>query len=105
MSSQLDKDISIINSLERLSKDLGKGTFVIQDHWDGDLNAVGIAKQENAGILVYISIFGCSEGRYDVHLELPPKLEDPPYEDAAEYYNVDYLSLAVIVSKHFEANL
>ncbi len=42
----------------------------LQDHWDGDLCAVGIASPGDAGRLAYVSCWGQPPGCYHVELEV-----------------------------------
>jgi hypothetical protein len=101
MSSTPDKDDVIIRVLDRLRHDLGAGAFDVVDHWEADLNAVGIASPKNHGVLVYISTSGQSEERYHVELELPPAPgDDFPYQDAGSFSQLDYPQLLDIVRQH-----
>jgi hypothetical protein len=68
----LQKHKSITELLDRLRTRLGTAAFDVIDHWEGDLCAVGVARPDEHGILVYVSTFGEPEGSYFVSLELPP---------------------------------
>lgn len=85
MKTTLIKNEVILRLLDRLTEHLGPGTFDIVDHWEGDLYAIGIARPDNPGFLVYISIFGHHNDTYFVSLELPPAAgSDLPYSQAGE---------------------
>jgi hypothetical protein len=67
--SNLVKDAAIIELLQRLRRDLGAGSFVVCDHWDADLCAVGVAKVGDERTLAYVSVYGNSPGAYYLELE------------------------------------
>jgi hypothetical protein len=52
----LAKDEGLLSILRRLRRDLGEDAFVIEDHWEADLNAIGIARPDDRRFLVYITI-------------------------------------------------
>jgi hypothetical protein len=96
-----DKDPTIRYVLARLEADLGPGAFVIQDHWEQDLMAVGIACPHELGRLAFISTFGCAPERYDIELELPPQPgSDFPYSDGGRFWGVEYDALREITTRH-----
>jgi hypothetical protein len=104
--SALQKDESIIRLLDRLESHLGKGAFVIMDHWEGDLCAVGIARPDNHCVLVYICTAYEPADTYFVSLELPPKAgEDQwanhPYTPAGEQRVHGFDALLHLVKRHF----
>lgn len=66
------KDPAILTALAYLSEHLGAGEFAIADHWDFDFFAVGLARRDDLGVLVYISCFSEPAGCYDYESELPP---------------------------------
>ena len=73
----------------------------VEDLWEADLCAIGVAAPSEPGRLVYISTFSKPPGQYDVTLELPPQLSDElPYESASEWLELDFEGLATIVAKH-----
>jgi len=87
-----------INALAlRLGEDLGSGCFNITDHWEADRRAIGISKQENPGVLLYIHTD--EEAKlFFAALELPSETDD--YENAGEYADLTYHELLVIIKKH-----
>ncbi len=67
-----EKDQSIVEVINNLYERLGQDYFDIVDHWEDDLDAIGIGSPTNNKILVYITTVATHPGHYDVHLELPP---------------------------------
>lgn len=54
---QLNKDDKIKSVVRHLADKFGEDKFKIMDHWDGDLNAIGLVDNEEKS-LVYISTYG-----------------------------------------------
>ena len=95
------KDRSIITLVGKLRARFGPDAFVIRDHWESDLCAIGIAALDEPTRLVHISTFGKPEGRYDVSLELPPVPgDDFPYTPAADRWDLDFEGLATLLGEH-----
>ncbi len=67
----MEKDSKITELLQWLRQQLGD-SFVVTDHWDGDLCAVGISSPSDPSQLVYVLSFGRPPGRYAVELESAP---------------------------------
>ena len=99
----LDKDPAILAALDRLRSRLGPDAFVVADHWEPDLCAVGIVSPHNAGVLGYISCYGEPPGRFGYELELPsPPGEDIPYQVAGTGSGVSFEELAGVVAGHLK---
>jgi hypothetical protein len=97
----LNKDSTILAVLGLLWARLGPDAFVINDHWESDLCAVGIASPRNPGILVYIATFGELPERFGYELELPPSHGDVlPYQIAGQGRGVTFDELADVVASH-----
>ena len=45
--------------------------WVVVDHWDADLFAIGVARKDDERRLVYVSTFKRAPGRYDYQCETP----------------------------------
>ena len=99
MTSGLTKDESLLDVLSRLRADLGKEAFLIRDHWDADLCAVGIERPGPGGQLVYISTWQRPAGSYYVELEVPAD-SGASYEVAARFDSVEYSELLELVRGH-----
>jgi len=96
-----DKNQEIIDVLARLQQMFGEGCFDIVDHWDADLNAIGIANPADHGRLAYIAINNDHPNGYFVELELPPSPEsDLPYCIAGNFEDIDFEQLASVVGRH-----
>ncbi len=103
MNTKFQKDQSIIRLLDGLTTRLGPRAFDVVDHWDGDWCAIGIARPDNHGVLVYISTYGEGDERCSVSLELPPRPgSDIPYTAAGNYDAASVDELAEIVRRHFD---
>ena len=50
------KDPRLVAVMERLREALGSDYFVPVDHWDGDRLAIGLAKPDVPGVLVYVAV-------------------------------------------------
>jgi hypothetical protein len=103
VNTQLQKDQSIIRLLDGLRARLGPRAFDVVDHWEGDLCAIGIARPDDHGVLVYISTSGEAGERCSVSLELPPQSgSDIPYTAAGDHEAASLDELVEIVRRHFE---
>jgi hypothetical protein len=99
----LDKGPTILAVLGLLWARLGPDAFVINDHWESDLCAVGIASPRNPGILVYISTYGKPIGQFGYELELPPSPGDElPYQEAGRGSGVTFEELVDVVATHLQ---
>lgn len=87
-------------SIERLQKKFGIQAFDIVDHWDGDMCAVGIARPDNHGALVYISTYNQADDRFFVSLESPSLNAEKPYKSVGDFDKVDFKTLENIVRRH-----
>jgi hypothetical protein len=97
----LDKDPAILDALDQLRSRLGPDAFVLADHWEADLCAVGIASPRDPGVLVYISCYGAPAGRFAYELELtPPPGSEFPYEVAGLGSGVSFEELVRVVAGH-----
>ena len=103
MGAALDKDPTIVAALDRLWWWLGLDAFVLADHWESDLCAIGIASPRDAGVLVYISCHGEPPGLFTYELELPlPPGNDFPYQVAGTGSGLPLEELAVVVAEHLK---
>ena len=97
-----NKDEDIRQVVRKLQDELSTGAFDIVDHWDADPCAIGIARPDNHGVLVYIAAY---EDFYFVSLELLSVDEDLPYLQEDEFNNVDFKALASIVKQHLSPSV
>lgn len=103
MNTQIQKDKSVIHLLDGLRALLGSAAFDVVDHWEADLCAIGIARPDNHGFLVYISTFGKSGEGCSVCLELPPQSgSDIPYTAVNDREANSVEELAEMVRRHFD---
>jgi hypothetical protein len=101
VGAALDKDPAILAALDHLWSRLGSDAFVLTDHWESDLCAVGIAGPRDLRVLVYISCHGELPGRFGYELELPPPPgSDDMYEVAGRGDGVTFGELASVVDAH-----
>ena len=97
----LDKDPAILAAIDGLRSLLGPYAFVLADHWEQDLCAVGIASPRDPGVLAYISCYGESPGRFNYELKMPaPPGDGFPYRVAATGSDVTLEELAGVVTGH-----
>lgn len=103
MDANLEKDPAILSVLGLLYECLGKDAFVIADHWQTDLCAIGIASPHNLGVLAYISCYAEANGHYDYELELPPlNGDDSLYRVAGRGSGLSFEKLADVISVHLK---
>jgi hypothetical protein len=101
--AKLDKDSTILAVLDQLWSRLGVDAFVLADHWEPDMFAVGIASPRDLRVLVYISTYQEAEGRFGYELELPPPPDDEvQYQIAGRGSGVSYEDLAVVIASHLK---
>jgi len=93
------KDPAIVELLSQL--DLASRGWVVVDHWEGDLSAVGIAHAAEPRRLVYISTFGKAEGRFDYECELPGGSKED-YEVAAMAEDSTFDELLEAIIRHLD---
>jgi hypothetical protein len=58
---KLQKHDAVLEMLIKLERRLGRGAFQIVDHWESDLDAVGVAHPRNRALLAYISAYDPDE--------------------------------------------
>jgi hypothetical protein len=94
------KDAEIREVLSWLRDRLGP-TFLVIDHWDGDLCATGVAAMHDPQQLVYISSWNRPSGHYFVELETAPAPgSELPYASVSKFDSVDRDELARLVAQH-----
>lgn len=102
----LQKDESILRLLDRLRTSLGAAAFDVVDYWEADSCAVGIARPDKRGVLIYVSTFGEPEDSYFVSFELPPRNGDEqwanhPYTPSGEQQVRSFDELVQVIQRHF----
>jgi len=103
--AEMQKDATIIELLDWLRERLGDA-FAINDHWEGNLCAIGISAPGNPAQLVYISTWRRPSGYYAVELEsAPPPDSEMPYEEIGEFDFVSRDELLGIVKTHLRISL
>jgi hypothetical protein len=93
----LNKDERIKSTVKYFVDKFGQDGFKIKDHWDGALNAIGLA-DNNEKYLVYFSSY--DDNDFYVSLENLVSVDDFPYEPAGEFDNVDLKELERIIIEH-----
>ncbi|MGO9273904.1 MAG: hypothetical protein ACLQOO_27295 [Terriglobia bacterium] len=97
--TKVEKHDAVLGMLARLEKRLGRGAFQIVDHWEGDLDAIGVADPCNRELLAYIAVYASDD--FYVELELPPQPgSELPYSVAGQFRPATFDELAQIVAKH-----
>ncbi len=94
------KDASIEALITRL--DLPTRAWIVVDHWQGDLFAVGIASRRDPARLVYVSTFGKPTGLFEYECESRPSTADEAYRVAHEGEDVDFDALFAVMSSHLD---
>ncbi len=96
----LKKDQDIINLLDRLQ--ISSRGWRVEDHWEADLCAIGIAKEESPRLLVYVSTYDRTSGRYDYQCETPADSGTDSYITKASGENVSYKKLLRVMEDHLD---
>lgn len=98
---EVAKDESILGFLARLSSELDPRLWRIVDHWEIDLHAIGIARPDDPGVLVYVSTWRQRPGRYDCSLELPPLPGgDVPFRSVGEKDGIEFPDVLRLIQEH-----
>jgi len=99
---RLQKHDAVFEMLTKLERRLGRGKFQIVDHWESDLDAVGVAHPSNRALLAYIAVYGPEE--FYIELEVaPPAGSELPYSVAGDFRSLTFDELAQIVAQHFSS--
>ena len=93
----LNKNKRIKSTIKHLADRFGERSFKIKDHWDEDLNAIGLMDNEEKH-LVYISTYGDKD--FFVSLENLETGGDHPYEPVGDFDNVNLEGLEKIFAQH-----
>lgn len=94
----IQKDKRILELLARLP--MNERGWVIVDHWDADLMAVGIAHPADVRRLVYVSTFKKENGRYDYECEVPTGPEPGNFTTSECGEDVDDGALLAALDRH-----
>jgi hypothetical protein len=96
----LEKDKTILDLVEAL--DLERRGWMVVDHWEADLCAIGIGMVTDPRRLVYVSTFNRRPGRYDYECELPDGEAPEEYSTPATGEEVEYEILLKIMEAHLK---
>jgi hypothetical protein len=80
--------------------DIQQRGWMIVDHWEGDLCAIGIARISEPRRLVYVSTFNKNSGRYDYECEAPSGPNDPDYVEVDRGQDVTLDELLDALVRH-----
>jgi hypothetical protein len=94
------RDASIDALVARLG--LPARGWVVVDHWEGDLYAIGIASAQEPARLVYVSTFGNLNETFDYECELPPTSSEELYRVAREGKGVSFEELLKVMVSHLD---
>ena len=94
----IQKDTTIRDLMATLG--LASRGWRIVDHWEADLQAVGVASERDLRRLIYISTFSRASGRYDYECETPEGPSEQDYLTTASGKDVDYETLLGAMEAH-----
>ena len=92
------KDKAIRELVARLG--LASRGWQVVDHWEADLQAIGIATKDDPRRLVYVSTFSRTPGHFDYQCETPAGPADENYTTTAYGEDVDYETLLSAMEAH-----
>ena len=100
------KDPAVGELVDRLASDLGTTSFDLADHWE-DLMAIGLARPNDHGVLIYIAIIIDDEGevldspdRYSYACESPSDADDLGHHVTYSGDHVAYDEVAKAAARH-----
>ena len=76
----MPKHPSIAALLDRLRAELGPDSFIVVDHWEGALCAIGVAAPGDRQRLMYISTFPPEDQGFTVEREVASAAAALPYK-------------------------
>lgn len=74
--------------------------WVLVDHWEADLFAIGVARKDDERRLVYISTFKRAPGRYDYQCETPRSSDVTDFDTTEEGEDVGLDELLHAMVRH-----
>ena len=103
VSGNFVKDQAIVELIATLP--MAANDWIVIDHWDADLCAIGIARADRPRQLVYISTFDSFSGRYYYECEIPNGPCECDYITTASEEDVDFETLLDAITKHLRFNV
>jgi hypothetical protein len=94
----LTKDETIRELVSAL--EVGRRGWVLVDHWEADLCAVGIANGAEPRRLVYVSTYGKAPETYDYECEVPDSAQPAENRQVARGENVSLTELVAVLERH-----
>ena len=92
------KDRRITALLEWL--ELPARGWIVVDHWDADLCAIGLARADAPRRLVYVSVWRRAVDRFDYECEVPTGPDPTDYRVIATAEDVDLATLVRVLDDH-----
>jgi len=94
----IEKDRSILDLLSRLSPE--RNDWIVVDHWEADLCAIGLTSPSAPDRLVYVSTHNKSDGRYDYECEEGRGSTPENHATGDAGQNVDLPTLIAVLQRH-----
>lgn len=101
MRDKIEKHSSIHRLLLGLDRELGHDIYVIEDDWEGDLCAIGIANPRDLRLVVYVSTYELPDGRFYFECETRSAPGSDKYEVTNKEENVSFEELLSAIRSHF----
>lgn len=97
----MHKGFSILELLDRLSRELPSSAWQVVDHWEADRCAIGVARGDDPRVLVYVSTYGLELGRYSYECEVPVSGESPrSFRAVSQAHSVEWDLLLAVIKQH-----
>lgn len=100
LGESLNKDRSIIRTLEQIESELGVNKFIIVDHWDADVCAVEISDHKQQ-LLIYFSTWKKEKGHYYAEIERRNPSKNLPFEVIQTHETITLKELIALCKLNF----
>lgn len=95
------KSQSITELIVLLQARYGEANIVINDHWESDVDAIGLSDMTSQ-FLAYVSTISGENDSYYLALENPLVDDALPYSPAGEFDKLTFNELGPIVAAHLQ---
>lgn len=98
------KSQQIQNLTTHLQNKYGATNIIINDFWEGDLNAIGLSDKTKQ-FTAYICHFRKTKNKFFVSLENPPTSDQLPYTSGGDFDDLSLEEVESIIINHLRIHL